>query len=218
MDFSPQASSSRSGNHRGKASDIYSTVVIHGDDGEAPSEDEEDISKLPPLLQRLPKGFGAHPDDDDGLDFSGTVVVRRDRPSPPPSARRPLRSPFMDVRRASPRSRADLEDAYSTFMGRSTPRSREASPREDWDSGTVVRRTSGGGGWAGVLEGSSALSRAVEIMRQGEESQLQQHQRKRMSVSSVPDSVTREDPSTKYELLHELGKSRPGPSKLIIVH
>ncbi|MQM12329.1 hypothetical protein Taro_045247 [Colocasia esculenta] len=216
------SSSSRSGNQRAKASDIYSTVVIHDDDGEtpgrAPSDDEEDISKLPPLLQRLPKGFGAHPDDEDddeddgdGLGFSETVIVRRDRPSPPTSARRPLRSSFTDVRRASPRSRADLEEAYSTFVRRSTPRSRESTtPREDWDSGSVVRRTSSGGGWAGGFGSSSAISRAVEIMRQGEESQLQQQQRRRMSVSSVPDSITREDPSTKYELLHELGKNGPG--------
>uniref|UniRef100_A0A1D1Y7W8 non-specific serine/threonine protein kinase n=1 Tax=Anthurium amnicola TaxID=1678845 RepID=A0A1D1Y7W8_9ARAE len=227
MDFSPRASSSsssRSGNPRARASDLYSTVVIHGDDSEspggAPSEDEEDISKLPPLLQRLPKGFGAHPDDDDdddGLGFSGTVIVRRDRSSPSPSARRTLRSPFMDVKRSSPRSRPGLDEAYSSSLRRSTPLSREASPRDDWDSGTVVRRT--GGEWAGGSGTPSAIRQAAEIMRQGEESHLQQQQqlrqqqqqqRKKMSVSSVPDSVAREDPSTKYDLLHELGKGSYG--------
>lgn len=35
--------------------------------------------------------------------------------------------------------------------------------------------------------------------------QQQQNSRRKPSVSSVPESVTREDPSTKYELLHELG-------------
>ncbi|CAA7393411.1 unnamed protein product [Spirodela intermedia] len=229
MDFSlrePPSSSSRVGKPRSKASDLYSTVIVHGEDsetgGRGGSEDEDDISKLPPLLQRLPKGFGAHPDDedDDGddedmLGFSGTVIVKPDRPSASPSARRPLRSPFADARRASPRNQFD--EAYATFLRQSTPHSSQASPREDWDSGTVVRRTNSGGGWGGGFGISPSMSQAVEIMRQEEESHHHQHhqqqiqqQRNRMSVSSVPDSITKEDPTAKYDLLHELGKGSYG--------
>lgn len=227
MDFSPRArpsSSSRGGKPRSKASDLYSTVIVHGDDGETGGgsggvSEDEDISKLPPLLQRLPKGFGAHPDDEDEdgddedrLGFSGTVIVKRDRPSASPSARGPLRSPFADARRASPRN--PFDEAYATFLRQSTPHSSQASPREDWDSGTVVRKTNSGGGWVGGFGISPSMSQAVEIMRQEEESHHHQHhqqqiqqQRKKMSVSSVPDSITKEDPTAKYDLLHELGKS-----------
>ncbi|XP_010923631.1 serine/threonine-protein kinase 1 [Elaeis guineensis] len=225
MASSPRSSSSRG--HRGRRSDIYSTVVIHGDgsdneDGSPPQdEEEEDASSLPPLLQRVPKDFGAAVDDDEededsGLGFSGTVIVRRDaRPSPSPTARRPLRSPFLDLQRASPRSRSETDDPYSTFLIRSTVRA--GSPRESV-SGTVVRRNvgSGGGGF-----GSPFMSGVVESMRagepggfgqfQGEEWRQQPQQaRRKASVSSVPDSVAKEDPSTKYELLHELGKGSYG--------
>jgi serine/threonine protein kinase len=43
-----------------------------------------------------------------------------------------------------------------------------------------------------------------------DEEWITRHQTSKMSTSSIPDSVTREDPSTKYELLHELGKGSYG--------
>lgn len=225
MASSPRSSSSRA-YRGGRRSDIYSTVVIHGDgsddeDGsprqdDDDDEEEEDASSLPPLLQRVPKDFGAAVDDDDededsGIGFSGTVIVKRDaRPSPSPTARRPLRSPFLDLQRASPRSRSEPDDPYSTFLTRST--SRLGSPRESV-SGTVVRRTagSGGGGFgspfmSGVVESTGAREPGGFGQFQGEEWRQQQARRK-ASVSSVPDSVAKEDPSTKYELLHGLGES-----------
>lgn len=227
MAFSPRASSSSSRGRHGRRSDLYSTVVIHGDDdgGSEPDaaagddDEEEEASSLPPLLQRVPKDFGAAVDDDDdedeGGDFSGTFIVKRDSLlSHSPTARRTLRSPFLDLKRASPRSRGgEQDDPYSTFLIRST--SRESSLSESV-SGTVVRRTGGGGGGFG----SPFTSGAVEELRMGEgggfrqsqweegkqQHQQQQSQRRKASVSSVPDSVAREDPSSKYELLHELGK------------
>lgn len=56
------------------------------------------------------------------------------------------------------------------------------------------------------MEQSEELRQPSPLMQQ----QQQQHSRRKPSVSSVPDSVTREDPSTKYELLHELGKGSYG--------
>ncbi|CAL9772231.1 unnamed protein product [Musa acuminata subsp. burmannicoides] len=231
MAFSPRASSSSSRGHHGRRSDLYSTVVIHGDDdgGSEPDaaagddDEEEEASSLPPLLQRVPKDFGAAVDDDDdedeGGDFSGTFIVKRDSLlSHSPTTRRTLRSPFLDLKRASPRSRGgEQDDPYSTFLIRST--SRESSLSESV-SGTVVRRTGGGGGGFG----SPFTSGAVEELRMGEgggfrqsqweegkqQHQQQQSQRRKASVSSVPDSVAREDPSSKYELLHELGKGSYG--------
>ena len=96
----------------------------------------------------------------------------------------------------------DDGDGFSTFVVRESV------------SGTVVRRTSGGDGGGG-----STMSRAVASMRavgdlgfgkqrkgsgssQGDESR----QLTKMSSSSIPESVTREDPTTKYELLNELGE------------
>ena len=95
-------------------------------------------------------------------------------------------------------------EGFSTFVVRSGER--------ESVSGTVVRRTGGG-------DVGSTMSRAVASMQavgdlgfgkqrkgsgssQGEEAR----QLAKMSSSSIPESVTREDPTTKYELLNELGE------------
>ncbi|OVA00826.1 Protein kinase domain [Macleaya cordata] len=193
------------------------------DQDEEDEEEEEDHSSLPPLLQRLPKDFGAAIDDDDDYDddtgdFSGTVIVKpnRNRPSTSSSSfasiRRSSNSPFSDWNKSSPRSKMDDEDNnFSTFVVRSTVRSDRESV-----SGTVVRRTGGvnlgeEGGFGS--SSSSTMSRAVESMRKGNYSSSRVDetlQARKISVSSIPDSVTREDPSTKYELLNELGKGSYG--------
>ncbi|XP_062212448.1 serine/threonine-protein kinase 1-like [Phragmites australis] len=286
MAFSPRSPWSRA-----RKPDVYSTVVIHGDDndgtcrgGSAPGaedDDEEDPSSLPPLLQRLPKDFGGASFDDDedpyssDLDdasLSATVVVKRGAPA---STSAYGRSPFLDLRRSSPRAAED--DPYSTFVVHSTARSGGASsspresasgtfihrsggssspresvsgtfirhtgspssPRESVSgtfihrtgspssphesfSGTFIRHTSGasspresasggGGGfgssfWSPAVEQSEEHRQPSPLMQQ----QQQQHSRRKPSVSSVPESVTKEDPSTKYELLHELGKGSYG--------
>lgn len=196
----------------GRRSNPFSTVVIHGDDGS--DHDEVDDSSLPPLLQRLPKDFddaAVYDDEDDEEDtgasfsgISGTFIVKRDRPSrSPSSARRPIRSPF----RSSPRASSESDDAYSTFLVRSTSMSRGAlSPRESL-SGTFVRKTGdeeAGSGFSFMTEAVKSMRGALDV------EEPRQHQKRRTSVSSVPDCVNREDPTTKYELLHELGKGSYG--------
>ncbi|KAJ4800923.1 Serine/threonine-protein kinase dst1 [Rhynchospora pubera] len=192
-----------------KDSEIYSTVVIHGGADSEP-ESEPDAS-LPPLLQRLPKDFGRSSFDESEFDsgsdsdhhslsLSGTVLVKRTLGAPPRSVRRPnpppQQAPFADLRR----SVADPDDdSFNTFVVKST------SPRDSASgsiSGTVIRRT--GGGFGGGF-GSPFVSGVVV-----DEGRFAQNSRRRPSVSSVPDNVTREDPSTKYELLDELGKGSYG--------
>lgn len=212
--------------------DLYSTVVVHGDDesnsesdrdqkqrrGKPKSsdqepdpyatfvyknnaqeeEDEDDDSSLPPLLKRLPKDFGGgaslnyfDDEEENGGDF-GTMIVKSVR------NRTTRRSRDWG-------SRAEDDggdgDAFSTFVMR--PSDRESL------TGTV-RRTSGGG---------STMSRAVASMqasgdgfgkqRKGSASSQNNEEARhnmKMSSSSIPESVTREDPTTKYELLNELGR------------
>ncbi|XP_061989961.1 serine/threonine-protein kinase 1 [Rosa rugosa] len=212
--------------------DLYSTVVVHGDDdstsesdrdrrrgnqepdpyatfvykNNAHDEDDEDDSSLPPLLKRLPKDFGGgaslnyfDDEDDNGGDF-GTVIVKSDR------NRTTRRSSRDWGSRAAEAEDGDGGDAFSTFVMR-------PSERESSLTGTV-RRTSGG---------SSTMSRAVASMQASGDGMGKQRkssaassqneearQNMKMSTSSIPESVTREDPTTKYELLNELGKGSYG--------
>uniref|UniRef100_A0A0D9VZ52 non-specific serine/threonine protein kinase n=1 Tax=Leersia perrieri TaxID=77586 RepID=A0A0D9VZ52_9ORYZ len=223
MAFSPRSPWSRP-----RKADVYSTVVVHDDDEEdtaaargvgrggghalAEDDDDEDPSSLPPLLQRLPKDFGGasfDEDDDpyssdlDDASLSATVVVKRGAPASTSGSS--SRSPFLDLRRSSPR---DAEgDLYSTFVVHGTSRSGGASSPRESASG------SGGGGFGSSFwspaEGRSEELRQPALLLQ-QQHQQQQHSRRKASVSSVPESVTREDPSTKYELLHELGKGSYG--------
>ncbi|KAL5217356.1 hypothetical protein ABZP36_018040 [Zizania latifolia] len=268
MAFSPRSPWSRP-----RKADVYSTVVVHGgDEGDeargghalAEDDDEEDPSSLPPLLQRLLKDFGGgasfDEDDDpyssdlDDASLSATVVVKRGGPA---STSGSSRSPFLDLRRSSPR--AAEHDPYSTFVvhgtarsgGTSSPRESasgtfilrsggSSSPRESASntfiqrtgslssphesfSGTFIRHTSGasspresasGGGGFGSSFWSPAVGQAEEHRQPSpllqQQHQQQQYSRRKASVSSVPESIAREDPSTKYELLHELGKGSYG--------
>ncbi|KAJ7943326.1 Protein kinase superfamily protein [Quillaja saponaria] len=209
--------------------DIYATMV-YKDDGNEDEEDED--SSLPPLLKRLPKDFGGGAsidydndfDDDVAGDF-GTMIVKSDRDqrrnrssqtssSSMGSIRKPWSSHFSDLRQASPRTRVgsrgdEDDDGFSTFV--------RSSEKESL-SGTVVTRTGGGGG-------GSTMERAVASMQAvGEpvfgkqkkgsgssQNEVGMHQTMtKISSSSIPESVTREDPTTKYELLNELGKGSYG--------
>lgn len=110
-------------------------------------------------------------------------------------------------------------DGFSTFVVKTNDR--------ESVSGTVVRRTgggSGGGGGEGSSFKDSTMGRAVASMQAvGEGGFGGKQQRKRsgssssqgdegarlaskISISSMPESITREDPTTKYDLLSELGK------------
>ncbi|KAI7750881.1 hypothetical protein M8C21_026665 [Ambrosia artemisiifolia] len=183
------------------AGDIYATMLCKDDDD--PNDDES----LPPLLKRLPKDFGAAIDSDDDEDenISGTMIVK--------TGRTRVQSSYDDD------EDDDDEDGggFGTFVVRSEERESESV------YGTVVRRNnnnnnnnninnSGGGGG-----GMTTMSRAVASMQGVGEGFGRQRkgsgtmdQTSKMSSGSIADSVTREDPSTKYELLHELGKGSYG--------
>lgn len=202
-----------------KDEDLYGTVVYKGDGRD---DEEEDEASLPPLLKRLPKDFGGgapmdffdDEEEEEGNDF-GTMIVKADRNRPRNRAsssftRRSHYSAFSDSRQESPGKRAvsdDNEDddggAFSTFVVR--PGDRESL------SGTVVRRRT-------TTDAGSTMDRAVASMqavgelgfgkqRRGSgSSQVEEpRQTTKISSSSIPDSVTREDPTIKYELLNELG-------------
>ncbi|MFS7992889.1 putative protein kinase STE-STE20-Pl family [Helianthus anomalus] len=229
MDFSP---SSRRNTKKPTKPDLYSTFVVHSDDDEDENnnnqpqknpknsdagdiyatmlckddDDPNDDESLPALLKHLPKDFGAAVDsDDDGESISGTMIVKTDR--------RRVQSTY---RRDEEEDEDDEDDdgaGFGTFVVRSEERESESV------SGTVVRRSSGGGGM-------STMSRAVASMqavgegfgrRKGsgtassvDDGGCSRQQTSKMSSGSIADSVTREDPSTKYELLHELGKGSYG--------
>lgn len=211
--------------------DLYATMVYKGNDAE--DDDEDDDASLPPLLKRLPKDFGGgasidyFDDEDDGIgDDFGTMIVKTDRnrsrsrsassnstlrrvpppPLPPPTTQKRGSGLMRPEEEDEDEDEDDDGDGFSTFVVRSGER--------ESVSGTVVRRTSGGGGSVG-----STMSIAVASMQavgdlgfgkqrkgsgssQGEESRLLT----KMSSSSIPESVTKEDPTTKYELLNELGE------------
>ncbi|XP_026386493.1 germinal center kinase 1-like isoform X2 [Papaver somniferum] len=260
MDFSPR------GNRKGpRRSEIYSTVVIHGDNNddepekeekyrrrnpiskgkeaeeevdiyatmlckedhnEDDDDEEEDHSSLPPLLQRLPKDFGVamddydddydnNDDDDDDGNYSGTMIVKKTNKtsSTSSSSTATKRVNLFDWNNDSKMNYDADNNDFGTFVVRSTIR----PDREEFDSGTVVRKTVGGGGGGGGGEyyssSSSTMSRAVESMKKGNYASSKVDstlQARKISVSSIPDSVTREDPSTKYELVNELGKGSYG--------
>ncbi|KAL6983319.1 non-specific serine,threonine protein kinase [Sarracenia purpurea var. burkii] len=220
--------------------DVYAATVSRMDDqidDYYDDEDEEDDSSLPPLLKRVPKDFGViDGEDDDAGSISGTMIVKTDRgnrsrsPSSSSVAWKPRSAPLFDRDQASARKRIeeDEEGDFSTFVVRSTVRDRDVGRRESV-TGTVVRKTSDGGGGSGGGKVDSTMGRAVASMQmvgelgfgkkqrkessasssQDEEGRHGQQQSK-MSSSSIPECVTREDPCTKYELLNELGKGSYG--------
>ncbi|XVF85801.1 hypothetical protein PTKIN_Ptkin17bG0146800 [Pterospermum kingtungense] len=216
-------SESDSGSHKSKSKsqappgaepDIYATMVYKDGD-----EEDEDDSSLPPLLKRLPKDFGGGSTDfdadDDAGDY-GTMIVKSDRgrsthggqasysfkPPAPPTV-----SPMRARRDEIDADDDDDEDGdgdgdgegFGTFVVKSTVRS------EREGSGTVVKRAVASMGELGFGKQKRSTSSAS---LQGEENRFMQNSK--VSSSSIPDYVTREDPSTKYELLNELGKGSYG--------
>ncbi|KAK4357986.1 hypothetical protein RND71_023596 [Anisodus tanguticus] len=214
--------------------DIYATMVCKDDDVVDGLNDDE---SLPPLLKRLPKDFGGgggakdSVSDDDMASISGTMIVKTDRSSNFSTPKQPQQQAarymsYWDRDEKSPVTRRryeeneddeneDEEGRFSTFVVKDN----------EFDSGTMVRRTVRSGSNEGV---GSTMSRAVASMQavgeigigrqrnrgtgamSEEEGSTLRPQGSKVSSSSIPDSVTREDPSTKYELLHELGKGSYG--------
>uniref|UniRef100_A0A1J3INY1 non-specific serine/threonine protein kinase n=1 Tax=Noccaea caerulescens TaxID=107243 RepID=A0A1J3INY1_NOCCA len=204
-----------------EAVDLYATMVYKGDSdggGEEDEEDDED-SLLPPLLKRLPKDFGGgasldyDEDDGDGAGDFGTMIVKTDRSS--------KNSPYSSKPRlgVSPRRRAveessDEEDEED-----------DDDDDDDGEYGTFVVKSSGKKGKKKEKEMDlSTMGRAVASMQKSSfggknrksgssspsENRKMRQQHSKMSTTSLPDSITREDPTTKYEFLNELGKGSYG--------
>ncbi|GAV69345.1 Pkinase domain-containing protein [Cephalotus follicularis] len=185
--------------------DIYATMLYKGD---LQSDDDDDDASLPPLLKRLPKDFGggAPLDADDADDKEepgdyGTVIVKTDHHHRQSSSRRKLNlnlnlNPFV----MSPNKSVEMEGVDDN----------DDDDEDEGDYGTfVVKKTTVGelGFVKQTKERTSSFS--------GKESRHYHHHHQQQSMSkvsssSLPDSVTREDPTTKYELLNELGKGSYG--------
>ena len=183
-------------------SEIYSTVVIHDDDDDDDDDEEtrydsdsrsnysqndavmEDDDSLPPLLKRLPKDFGAAPpedDDEEDGDF-GTMIIKTRTKTKAKNSLTIVNKPYSEFKKT------DGDDEFGTFVVRSKDGERRSGGYDD-----------------------STMGRAVASMRRfGSSSSLHGEdvrQQTKVSSSSIPESVTREDPTTKYELLNELGAS-----------
>ncbi|KAJ6357212.1 hypothetical protein OIU78_005147, partial [Salix suchowensis] len=180
-------------------------------------EEEEDEESLPPLLKRLPKDFGGGDDDDDEDADFGTMIVKAGRGrhqnqpwsssssiAPP---RKPHSAPFTEFE-------SQINDIGDNSDG-------DDDGREEFGTyvvkSTVVRRSGSGGSTMGKAVASMQASGELGFGKErkgigflGEEGKQHRHQQSKMSSSSIPESVTREDPTTKYELLNELGKGSYG--------
>ncbi|CDY50304.1 BnaA02g14620D [Brassica napus] len=179
--------------------DLYATTVYKGDTDGGGDEDDDDDSFLPPLLKRLPKDFGGgasldYDDEDDG-DF-GTMIVKKDRDSHSSSKPRVAASP--------PRRIADEESSeeeeFGTFVVK--PFSKKG---KEMDLSTMGRAV------ASMQESSFGGKKNRKSRPSSPSSHRRmQQQNSKMSTTSLPDSITREDPTTKYEFLNELGKGSYG--------
>ncbi|XP_009127709.2 serine/threonine-protein kinase hippo [Brassica rapa] len=179
--------------------DLYATTVYKGDTDGGGDEDDDDDSFLPPLLKRLPKDFGGgasldYDDEDDG-DF-GTMIVKKDRDSHSSSKPRVAASP--------PRRIADEESSeeeeFGTFVVK--PSSKKG---KEMDLSTMGRAV------ASMQESSFGGKKNRKSRPSSPSSHRRmQQQNSKMSTTSLPDSITREDPTTKYEFLNELGKGSYG--------
>lgn len=205
--------------------DPYATMKFKDNGHDDNDDDEDEDSFLPPLLKRLPKDFGGgasmdYDDDEDESGDFGTMIVKNDRSRQRDRSSSGVASPAGLTWKTGSSSQAnalnDEDDddggGFSTFVMRSTVRNSE---RESV-SGTMVRRTSGNDGGVG---GGSTMERAIASMqgvgefgkqRKGSGSSQNEAITTKVSTSSIPDSVIREDPTTKYELLNELGKGSYG--------
>ncbi|KAL0386105.1 UNVERIFIED_CONTAM: Serine/threonine-protein kinase dst1 [Sesamum radiatum] len=178
-------------------------------------------------------------DDSGTASISGTMIVKTDRRKSNYSERNAnVSSSYTKPRsaagsqfweRRSPRSKIGNEEEeyagdFSTFVVREREDDDEEEDEDEEEDGmgTMVRRGGGGGG-------GGTMRRAVESMQKvgeagqgrkkkssgagdgtGGITQLRQQGSGKVSSSSIPECMTREDPSTKYELLHELGKGSYG--------
>ncbi|KAK4598857.1 hypothetical protein RGQ29_016058 [Quercus rubra] len=198
--------------------DLYATMVYNDDDDE--NEDEEDDSSLPPLLKRLPKDFGGGTSieydneyyyDDDGdeankaEDFGTMIVKTNNRTSK-------LSYNYSYKRRSSskgPGEEYEDEDeeggeGFSTFVVNKSERRKGGEGLGGSSMGLAVASMQAVGEFG---HGKQRKGSGASPAQGGEEGRSLL----RKSSSSIAESfVNREDVSTKYELLNELGKGSYG--------
>ncbi|KAJ0242810.1 SIK1 [Hirschfeldia incana] len=181
--------------------DLYATTVYKGD-GEG--DEDDDDSFLPPLLKRLPKDFGggASDEDDDEGEF-GTMIVKKDRTSS-------SSKPRVEEEEESSEEEEE-EEEFGTFVVKKPSSSKKKKKgKEETDLSTMGRavasmqESSFGGGGKKKRESRPSSPSSSSNRR------MMQQQNSKMSTTSLPDSITREDPTTKYEFLNELGKGSYG--------
>ncbi|GFQ05293.1 serine/threonine-protein kinase dst1 [Phtheirospermum japonicum] len=179
-------------------------------------------------------------DDNGGASISGTMIVKTDRRRsnysgkdvnlPSPYAK-PRSMPAMPAwERKSPRGKIGKDDDdedeenaagdFGTFVVRGKEDEEEEDDEEEEGMGTMVRRGGGGGGGGTMRRAVESMQKAGDVGGMGRRRknsggvegmrQMRQQGSGKVSSSSIPEYVTKEDPCTKYELLHELGKGSYG--------
>ncbi|KAE8730014.1 cytochrome P450 78A5-like [Hibiscus syriacus] len=176
------------------------------------NEEGEDVSSIHHPFKCVSKRFAVGPsDDDDGDGDFGTMIVKTDRDrislgEKPSSFRTPQTGAGDGMDVDDEEEEKEDEDcngeSFGTFVVRSTVRS------EMEGSGTVVvNKAVASMGELGFAKQKKSTSTSTMSL-QGEDNRFLQNNK--VPVSSVTDYVIREDPSTKYELLNELGKGSYG--------
>ncbi|KAF8096338.1 hypothetical protein N665_0312s0025 [Sinapis alba] len=187
--------------------DLYATMVYKGEsDGGGDVEEEDDDSFLPPLLKRLPKDFGGgasldYDEDDDGDGDFGTMIVKKDRTSHSSSKPRVVVTPPRRI--ADEEESSEEEEEFGTFVVKSSSKKGKEKEKE-MDLSTMGRAV------ASMQESSFGGKNRKSGPSSPSSHRRMQQQNSKMSTTSLPDSITREDPTTKYEFLNELGKGSYG--------
>ncbi|CAN8239018.1 unnamed protein product [Cochlearia groenlandica] len=182
--------------------DLYATMVYKGDSDGGEEEDDDEDSLLPPLLKRLPKDFGGgasfdYDDEDEGDGDFGTMIVKKDRISP-------MKRPNEESSNDEDEDDDDDDDddgEYGTFVVKSKKGKEKDS--EIIDLTTMGRAVAS-------MQKSSFGDKTRKPKLSSEDNRKMQQQNSKMSITSLPESIIREDPTTKYEFLNELGKGSYG--------
>lgn len=217
--------------------DLYATMVYKDSEENEDEDEDDDSSLPPLLKRLPKDfGGGASIDYDNDYGESsktedfGTMIVKSDRSL---NDRSSSSSYYYSYSSSKPRSSptSDYESAKRA-MGRRDDVDDEDEDEEEEDEGDgernstfVVKRSERGKSVKGL--GDSTMGRAVASMQAAGELEFVKQRKlsaasaseqggeerrnlamRNISSSSIPESVViREDPSTKYELLNELGKS-----------
>lgn len=214
--------------------DLYATMVYKDDVVEEEESLPPLLMRLPKDFGLGGDDISDSDNDDVDASVSGTLIVKTDRRRSSYSGRNvsvssqymkpwsAVSAPFHESRSPKIGNEDDAGD-FSTFVMR-VKNDEEEEDNEDEDGmGTMVRRGAGSGGGETMRMAVESMQKVGEVGTTGHKNRrkssgggegggaggialTRQPGSEKMSSSSIPECVTREDPSTKYELLHELGK------------